>query len=141
MPYISKAKKITVGGIQFKSFLEGDFYKKCLDLNLPFQYESQTFQLLSKIPNPTFTYYKKWGKNFIKSGASVDNMEYTPDFIWDTGKYLFIVECKGNPNESYPVRKRVFFDMIQKWDREVYFFEPRRKKDNTKVLEIVTDLI
>lgn len=131
----------TYKGIKYKSLLEMDFAKKADKAGIPFEYEKKSFTLLDKITLEFGEYYGKWGKNFIKRTPDVDNLTYTPDFIYDTGSVFVVVETKGHANESYPLRRKLFFHYMERSCNKYIFFEPRTNTDNTAVIEIVKTLI
>lgn len=76
-------------GIKFRSKLETYTYKKLKEANIMADYEMHRYELL-----PAFTFNNK------KYRA----MTYLPDFVGDN----FVIECKGYPNEAWPLREKLF---------------------------------
>lgn len=77
-------------GIKFRSRLETFTYKELKAAGIEAEYEQHIFQLL-----PAFV---------SKSGKKYRSMKYKPDFV---GKD-FIIECKGYPNDAWPLRMKLF---------------------------------
>lgn len=76
-------------GIRFRSKLETYTYKKLKENNIYSEYEKNRYELL-----PAFTLYNK----------KYRPITYLPDFVGDT----FIIECKGYPNDAWPIREKLF---------------------------------
>lgn len=76
-------------GIRFRSKLETYTYKMLKENHINAEYEKHKYELL-----PAFTYL----------GKKVRPMTYLPDFVGDT----FIIECKGYPNDAFPIKKKLF---------------------------------
>lgn len=140
MPYKSKAKKITIDGINFQSLLEADFYKKAKKENLPFKYERISFTLLDETPMDSGEYIKKHGKKFIHSTAKIQTIKYTPDFTLKIGRELIVIECKGNANERYPIIRKLFLKHMEDKGHPYKFYEPRSKLHNSFVIEEIVEL-
>ena len=100
-PTFSKNKKVRnatpliYNGIKFRSKLEAYCYKKLKENDLEVEYENNKYVLLEK---------------FIYEGKTVLPITYTPDFV---GKN-FIIECKGNMNETFPLRWKLFKNYLVK---------------------------
>lgn len=88
-------------GIKFRSKLETYTYKKLEESKIKAEYETRRYELL-----PAFTFNNK------KYRA----ITYLPDFVGDK----FIIECKGYPNESWPLREKLF-------NHYLYLHEPNTK--------------
>lgn len=76
-------------GIRFRSRLETYAYQQLSLANIPFEYEPIKFELL-----PTFKFLDK----------VIRAITLTPDFIGDN----FILEVKGHPNDSFPMKWKMF---------------------------------
>lgn len=87
---IKNATQLTVDNIKFKSKLEAYTYKKLKEANIDIQYEPQKYELLPA---------------FIINNKKIRPITYTPDFI---GKH-FIIECKGYPNDAFPLKLKLFY--------------------------------
>ena len=76
-------------GIKFRSKLETYTYKALKNAGIDAKYEAEHFLLI-----PKFEY----------NGEKIRPMTYLPDFV---GKG-FVIECKGFPNEAWPLREKLF---------------------------------
>lgn len=86
---VKNATPNTVDGIKFRSKLESYTYKKLKEANIYADYEQHRYELL-----PAFEF----------SGKKIRAITYLPDFVG----YGFIIECKGFPNEAWPLREKLF---------------------------------
>lgn len=130
------AKKTTVDGIKFQSGLEAYCYKQLKSNNLFDKYEEEKFQLLQGFHfENTFWSHQANGKGDFsqRGGKKILGISYTPDFT----RRDYIIECKGRPNESFPIR----FKLFKKWlvdnkdTRPVYM--PKNQKDVDEMIRII----
>lgn len=138
-----KSKKCSIDGFNFDSELEMDFYLKSKKEGLPLVYEHESFEILPNLKLPdTFKHYKKHGKKFIKGGNNIRKTTYTPDFGYEDNDMIVIIECKGRKNESYPYRKKLFFNylMREKYNKKIFFFEPSIKSQNSEVVDMLLEI-
>lgn len=106
-------------GIKFRSKLEMYTYKKLREARINADYEQHRFELL-----PAFV---------ALSGKKYRAMTYLPDFV---GKG-FIIECKGFPNESWPLRKKLFEYALVRDNLKYDFYEVHTQKEvDTLVLNL-----
>lgn len=109
-----KVKNVTpteYDGIKFRSKLEVYTYKKLREAHIDADYEQHRFELL-----PAF---------IALSGKKYRAMTYLPDFV---GKD-FIIECKGFPNDSWPLRKKLFEYALLSLDVKYNFYEVHTQKE------------
>ena len=102
-----QAKKISYDGISFASGLERYTYIALKKNKLSEGYESETFQIIESFNFPNVSYEKQAnskGEYINRGSKKILGIKYTPDFI---GKD-YIIECKGRPNESFPLRWKLF---------------------------------
>ena len=105
--------KVLYEGIEFDSKLEVSIYKCLKAKGFKVQYNEKSFELF-KAFKPTVPFYKrgmnrKTHKNELKPDMSkIQNISYTPDFIFDYAGHHIIVEAKGFPNERYPMVRKMF---------------------------------
>ena len=107
-----RAKKKIVDGIEFKSGLEAYMYTALKEAGIKAQYEGVKYEL-----TPSFDFKNKCyerqanskGEFKDRSSKKIRGIKYTPDFIGDN----FIIECKGRPNESFPLRWKLFKKYIE----------------------------
>ena len=86
-------------------------YKKLREAKINADYEKHRFELL-----PAFV---------ALSGKKYRAMTYLPDFV---GKD-FIIECKGFPNESWPLRKKLFEYALVRSNLHYNFYEVHTQKE------------
>ena len=86
---VKNATPNIVDGIKFRSKLESYTYKKLKEANIYADYEQHRYELL-----PAFEF----------SGKKIRAITYLPDFVG----HDFIIECKGFPNEAWPLREKLF---------------------------------
>lgn len=116
---IRNATPTEYDGIKFRSKLEMYTYKKLREARIDADYEQHRFELL-----PAFV---------ALSGKKYRAMTYLPDFV---GKD-FIIECKGFPNESWPLRKKLFEYALVRDNLKYNFYEVHTQKEvDTLVLNL-----
>jgi hypothetical protein len=71
---------------------------------------------------------------FINRGnKKILGIKYTPDFIGTD----YIIECKGRPNESFPMRWKLFKKYVAENLPNVTLYKPQNQKECEKVIEII----
>ena len=135
------AKLTKVDGIQFLSGLEANFYKKLKAAKIKMDYEKWSYELAPNTKRVHNRTYKKWGNKFIESKSDIKPITYTPDFVINNDDYLIVVECKGRPNERYPVIRSLFLRYLEGLGIKTYFFEPRNPNHNKEVIEHIKEII
>lgn len=139
---VKNAKVIEYEGKTFKSKLEVYCYKKLKDANLSFQYEGQTYTLLEPFELQVDSYElrkTKEGKVFKKVTNKIRKMTYTPDFVgyFPNSKKKFIIEAKGMPNDSFPIRWKLFKKYIYDHNIDAVLFMPRNQKSTNEMVDII----
>ena len=86
---VKNATPTQLDGIKFRSKLEAYAYKKLKEANIYAEYEQYRYILLP---------------SFIFENKTVRAITYLPDFVGSN----FIIECKGFPNEAWPLREKLF---------------------------------
>lgn len=132
-----QADKIVIDSIEFKSKLEGDVYKFLKERGLHPKYEPESYKLWDG--GPTRTPFYNAGKGHLRCyKADLDDITYTPDFYFEyRGKPVF-VEAKGWENDSFPIRKKMFRQYLDKNYDNAFYFEIRsllQCKDMMEILE------
>lgn len=97
-------------GVKFRSKLETYTYKKLKEAKINADYEQHRFQLL-----PAFQYGNK----------KYRPMTYLPDFV---GKD-FVIECKGFPNEAWPLREKLFNYFLYQNNSNLRFYVVHTQKE------------
>lgn len=86
---VRNATPTIIDNIKFRSKLEGYTYQQLKQNNIPFEYEG-----LKAILLPSFEF----------KDEKLRAITLTPDFIGDN----FIIECKGHPNDAFPMKWKWF---------------------------------
>ena len=117
---VRNATPTELDGIQFKSKLEAYCYLKLKENNIKAVYEKNTFKII-----PSFSY----------NNEKVREMTYTPDFVGNN----FIIECKGNMNDAFPLRWKIFKYYLYNNNLNYDLYLPRSMTQIDKIIkEIVT---
>ena len=135
-----RSKKVIYDGITFASSLEKYMYKALKEANIKNKYEGETYTLVDGFQFETSSYERQSnGKGqFVDRGnKKILPIKYTPDFV---GKD-FIIECKGRPNESFPMRWKLFKRFINRCYPHVTLFKPQNQKECDMVIQLLTNKI
>jgi len=131
-------------GKTFKSKLELHCYKELKKANISFQYEEHKFELTPAFTfeNVSYELYKKKGERYFgPQRPNIRAIGYTPDFIgyYKRSKKKFIIETKGNPNDAFPLRWKLFKQYLQANNCDVDLYMPRNQKQVTEVVNIIKE--
>ena len=130
------SKKVTYDGITFASGLERYMYQALKKAHIKASYEGETFVLLNgfHFENECWERQSNSKGDFKNRGEKrILPIKYTPDFI---GKD-FIIETKGRPNESFPMRWKLFKRLVMQQFPNYKLFKPQNQKECDKVIEIL----
>ncbi len=143
---VRNATTLEYEGIIFKSKLELYCYKQlqqlALVLPITFSYDSVRFNLLDSFvfTNDCYELVKRKNyKQFEQIRSNVKGITYTPDFVGtynDTGK-MFIIETKGNPNDAFPLRWKLFKKSLVDNNTPADIYMPRNLKHIDQVINII----
>ncbi len=131
-----QAKKISYRGINFSSGLEKYMYMALRKANIKAKYEGETFVLINgfHFSNEVFEKQANSKGDFINRGNKrILPIKYTPDFIGDG----FIIETKGRPNESFPIRWKLFKLLVSKQFPQYTLFKPQNQKECDETIRII----
>ena len=131
-----RSKKVIVDNIEFKSGLEAYMYKALKDAGIKAKYEGVSYELI-----PSFDFKNKCyerqanskGEYKNRGGKTIRKVTYTPDFT-GTG---FIIECKGRPNESFPIRWKLFKIYVSKKLPNVNIYKPQNQKECDETVSLI----
>ena len=131
-----RAKKVEYDGIKFASGLEKYMYIVLKEAKIKAKYEGQSYELV-----PSFSFNNKSyerqanskGEYRERGGKKVRAITYTPDFI---GRG-FIIECKGRPNESFPLRWKLFKKYISTHHPDIVLYKPQTKKECEETVSLI----
>ena len=131
-----RSKKVIVDNIEFKSGLEAYMYKALKVAGIKAKYEGVSYELI-----PSFDFNNKCyerqanskGEYRNRGGKKIRKVTYTPDFT-GTG---FIIECKGRPNESFPIRWKLFKMYASKKLSKVNIYKPQNQKECDETVSLI----
>ena len=133
---VRNATVISYYGITFKSKLELYCYKKLKEIDIPFEYEERTFELIPsfEFTNDSYELFRKKGERYFGPQHNhIRNMTYTPDFVGPG----WIIETKGNPNESFPLKWKLFKKYLMDNQLHINLYMPRNQKQIDEVIDII----
>lgn len=148
---VRNATRIIYNGINFRSIFECNCYKLLeLEEGFNFEYETKKIVLCEGFYPPSFlTIYDVYKPRlqrrvFGLNGQKIIAMTYTPDFYLQYKDYEIYIEAKGNPNDTYPIKKKLFLaHLIAEaaiTNKKYMFFEPHSKKQMKEVIKVIKEL-
>lgn len=117
---IKNATQVIVDDIKFKSKLEAYTYKKLKEANIDVQYEPCEYELLS---------------TFIFNNKKIRPITYKPDFV---GKH-FIIECKGYPNDAFPLKLKLFYYYLYINNININYYIVHNQKEVDNLIKQLKD--
>jgi len=140
---ITRSTKVEQDGFKFASKLELHMYRLLKKNKIPALYEGKTFTIVDGFDFNMSTYEKTPKKKILhdKGNKKVLPIKYTPDFIDTQEKLRFIIECKGNPNESFPIRWKLFKKHLVDTGQNPTLYMPRNQKDCEVVVELLKEIL
>ena len=135
-----RSKKVVFDGITFASGLERYMYQALKKAKIKAKYERKTYILIDGFEFKTSSYERQSnGKGqFINRGnKKILPIKYTPDFVNDK----FIIECKGRANESFPIRWKLFKNLINRCYPHVILYKPQNQKECDLVIQLINNKI
>ena len=127
-------------GITFKSKLELYCYKKLKESKLKFTYEEHTFELIPsfEFKNDSYELYKKKNlRYFGPQSTHIRCITYTPDFVGDG----WIIETKGNPNDAFPIKWKLFKKHLNDNNLNINLYMPRNQGQIDEIVKIIYERI
>lgn len=118
---VKNAQSNIYNGIKFRSKLETYTYKKLEEAKIYNEYEQNRFELI-----PAFTFL----------GKKIRAMTYLPDFVGKT----FIIECKGFPNDAWPLREKLFKYKLYLTNDQRQFFIVHSQKEVDECIKQIKEL-
>lgn len=133
-----RAKAINYDGVAFKSGLERYMYIALKAGGMFEGYENEQFLLMDgeTIPNRIYERQANSKGEFKLRSSQVRSISYTPDFC---GKD-YIIECKGRPNEAFPIRYKLFKKRLYELGDTRALFKPQNQKECDLVIDIIKSL-
>jgi len=130
------SKKVIYDDITFASGLEKYMYCALKKASIKASYEGETFVLLNGFHFDNECWERQANSKGIfknRGEKRILPIKYTPDFI---GKG-FIIETKGRPNESFPMRWKLFKKLVMEQFPNYTLFKPQNHKECDKVIEVL----
>ena len=144
---VKNAKKVEYDGIKFDSALEVFTYKQLKLLGVEFQYEGITYELIPSLVFQRMTglWPNKSGKDkkTLRLREKIQKKTYTPDFTLQWKNYFIVIEAKGQENDDYQSKKKLFLKLIEDGmvsDSFVYFMEPHNQANVKECIEFIKNL-
>ena len=131
-----RSKKVVYDGITFQSGLEKYMYIALKKAKIKVNYEGQTFELVPSFSFKNKSYERQAnskGDYKERGGKNIRSITYTPDFV---GRG-FIIECKGRPNESFPIRWKLFKMYLYHTRSEVTLYKPQNQKECDETVNLI----
>jgi len=113
-----QSKRVTYDGINFASGLERYMYMALKKNKIKAKYERQS--------NGKGEYKNRGCKRILP-------IKYTPDFIGDN----FIIETKGRANESFPMRWKLFKQLVMRQFPSYTLYKPQNQKECDETISII----
>ncbi|MDR0912126.1 MAG: hypothetical protein LBM96_05950 [Methanobrevibacter sp.] len=155
---IKNSTAISYNNINFKSKLELSCYKKAEMRGIKLLYEKEKIVLMKSfyLDNNSTIFYSSIKKNLEQNNRKLLDLTYTLDFTFSIKKYKFFIDTKGFPNDTYPIKKKLFLEKLNsheyiikknnlyitiKKNKKIYiFFEPHSVKEINQMLDIIEKL-
>lgn len=137
-------KSIIYDNIKFKSILEKRAYQLYKEAGFNPEYEPVSFIIAEKLTlDKNVKFYKPFKKVLSCNRKILRPITYTPDFIFKVGPNVIIVDTKGLPNETYPLKIKLFLTKCHQIykNESVYFFEPHSISQIKQSIQIIQKLL
>lgn len=115
-------------------------YKALKKAKVDFQYEKRKYELISPFTfeNRSYELFRRKGMRvYGQQRNNIRGITYTPDFVGEYKGQMFIIETKGNPNDAFPLRWKLFkrYLLVNKINADLYM--PRNQKQIEKTIELI----
>lgn len=144
---VRNAQKVIHDGIQFQSGLEKIMYnllvEKGLEINKTFFYEKDTITLIEGFDiSNTIMVNRKRDKGFVEDSKKARPMRYTPDFSQEEtiAGSNWVIECKGNPNEQWSLKLKLFKKWLTNQNKNITVFIPANKVQCEQTANIISNM-
>ena len=144
---IKNAERVSLGDIKFRSKLEKYAYETFLANNFDFEYEKHKFLLMEGFEPTNLEIMicpksKTDRKTLVSKKTKQRNITYTPDFRIKVGNRVFYIESKGFPNDSFPLKKKLFLKLLNDMnDGNIYsYLEPTNQRQVRECVTIINEL-
>lgn len=147
MQKIRNSEEVTIAGIKYKSKLEAYSHAILTSSFENVEYEPQTYLLFEGFsPSNIEVLYgpksKTNRKEFVDKKKKQQSITYTPDFRVTIGNRVFIIETKGFPNDSFPMKKKMFLNVLNNLnDGKIYsYLEPTNQRQVRECITLIQEL-
>lgn len=134
---VRNATVVEYSGIKFKSKMEVSVYKTLIVNGFKPEYESKKFTLVKGFKPTVQFYVPNKNKELMCVTKKVIDVTYTPDFIVYVDEVLIVIEVKGQPNDIYPLKRKLFMKYMEESNIPMMFFEIHNMKQLYKTIEII----
>lgn len=134
---VRNATVVEYSGIKFKSKMEVSVYKTLIINGFKPEYESKKFTLVKGFKPTVQFYVPNKNKELMCVTKKVIDVTYTPDFIVYVDEVLIVIEVKGQPNDIYPLKRKLFMKYMEESNIPMMFFEIHNMKQLYKTIEII----
>jgi len=130
-------------GITFKSGLELAIFQALEGEKIHTEYEQHSYDVMEGFSSyvPIFSDCNK-KKNTKRASGKFKPIIYTPDFVVPLEHTTIIIEAKGFPSRDYPLRKKLFVNLLNKFQEvnpsmRYAFFEISSRKNIPALVETI----
>jgi hypothetical protein len=108
---------------------------------IPAKYEGKKFTIIDSFQLEVSSWEKSKSKKIMedKGYKKILPITYTPDFVDVQDPPRFIIECKGNPNERFPLVWKLFKRYLMTNNIKADLYMPRTQKDCLDVVKIIKE--
>lgn len=145
---VKNTQPVEYNNIHFRSKLEMFCYKEAKQRDLDIIYEPEKIVLLPAYEpkNVTVLTPKKTKDKYklLNYYNKIRAITYTPDFIVYHNDYIIFIETKGRPNDSYPLKKKMFLhfcekSLSKKLKKHIVFMEPHNQSQVIECLNLIIE--
>ena len=87
-----------------------------------------------EVGHALYTPYKGWESAIVEGlNKNILNIKYKPDFIGNN----FVIECKGRPNESFPLRWKLFKKLMAEDYPKTTLYKPQNQKECDETIKLI----
>ena len=139
---IKNATHVKCGSIEFKSKLEYTVYKTLIEAGFKPVYEKRTYTLIDSFKPTVLFFTKNKTKDLHLDNKTIRKTTYTPDFTFRYKGYFVIVEAKGVVNDVYPLKKKLFRQVLERTAEfeKILFFEVYSKTNVLQMIDVLKEL-
>lgn len=129
---IINASTTSIDGIKFRSKLESKMYSLLKNTTLKFSYEPYHITLVE-----AFFSKKPWIVRGKEHSIKQQDLTYTPDFVVFGKDTVYLIEVKGFPNDSYPIKRKLLLKWISENEYPFIFMELKNTEEMSNAIEYI----